>query len=399
MIQKPLSCKIKKSDIHLDYKNIIIESTDGYETEIKKMISIISDEIGKIWNGMWSWDDVILRFKKGHFLWLSLDDGSPISCSWVEKKSKEDLYIYNTYLMSELRGKGLAEKLFLFRNNLFYNLGFRKTLCVTDNIRAEKSLKKIGYENDNWLDIIYTFWSGGYDSTWLVYKLLLDGKKVQPIYIDDRVNHGGYHSNPLVTQRGGDTYPRKSTEIELKRQDWLRKEIYKRIPNSKELFLQTEIIDEPIHEDVDVHQLVKKYNEWIPEPIYKDKNGEPHWLEVQADLLARFQRQFGIEIYLSHENILEGEVWEIMDDYLEDGRLIVDKLPEEHKEWEVFSGFNHALRGTNKYEMLEEAKKLGFDDLLYYTWTCWWPVGDEPCNKCKLCKQRIIECRSIGDTT
>ena len=37
MIQKPLSCKIKKSDIHLDYKNIIIENTDGYETEIKKM--------------------------------------------------------------------------------------------------------------------------------------------------------------------------------------------------------------------------------------------------------------------------------------------------------------------------------------------------------------------------
>ena len=89
----------------------------------------------------------------------------------------------------------------------------------------------------------------------------------------------------------------------------------------------------------------------------------------------------------------------IMDDYLEDGKLIVDKLPEEHKEWEVFSGFNHVLRNTNKYEMLEEAKKLGFDDLLYYTWTCWWPVGDKPCNKCKLCKQRIIECRSLGDTT
>ncbi len=398
MIQKPLSCKIKKSDIHLDYKNIIIENTDGYETEIKKMISIISDEIGKIWDGMWTWDGVIERFEKGHFLWLSLDDDSPIACSWVEKKSKEDLYIYNTYLKPELRGKGLAEKLFLFRNNLFYNLGFRKTLCVTDNIRAENALKKIGYKNDNWLGLTYTFWSGGYDSTWLVYKLLLDGKKVQPIYIDDRVNHGGYHSNPLVTQRGGDTYPRRSTEIELKRQDWLREEIYKRIPDSKELFLQTIIIDQPIKEDVDVHELVEKYNEWIPEPIYKDKNGNPHWLEVQADLLARFQRQFGIEIYLSHENILTGEVWEIMDDYLEDGRLMVDKLPEEHKEWEVFSGFNHALRGTNKYKMLEEAKKLGFDDLLYYTWTCWWPVDDKPCNKCKLCKQRIIECRSIGDT-
>ena len=82
----------------MDYKNIIIENTDGYETEIKKMISIISDEIGKICDGMWTWDGVIERFDKGHFLWLSLDDDSPIACSWVEKKSKEDLYIYNTYL-------------------------------------------------------------------------------------------------------------------------------------------------------------------------------------------------------------------------------------------------------------------------------------------------------------
>ena len=112
--------------------------------------------------------------------------------------------------------------------------------------------------------------------------------------------------------------------------------------------------------------MVEKYNEWIPEPIYKDKDGEPHWLEVQADLLARFQRQFGIEIHLSHENVSYGEVWEIMDDYLEDGKLIVDKLPSELKEWEVFAGFNHALRGTNKHKMLEEAKELGSDDTILH---------------------------------
>ena len=67
----------------------------------------------------------------------------------------------------------------------------------------------------------------------------------------------------------------------------MREEIYKRIPNSEELFLQTPIIDEPIQEDKDVSQLVEKYNEWIPEPIYKDKDGEPHWLEVGFDLLLQ----------------------------------------------------------------------------------------------------------------
>ena len=118
MISKPLSCKIKKSDVQLDYENIIIKYIDGYEVEIKRMISIIHDEIGDIWDDIWTWDDVVDRFKKGHFLWLVLDEDSPIACSWFEKKSKKDLYIYNTYLIPELRGTGLTEKLFLFRNNL-----------------------------------------------------------------------------------------------------------------------------------------------------------------------------------------------------------------------------------------------------------------------------------------
>ena len=112
MISKPLSCKIKKSDVQLDYENIIIKYIDGYEVEIKKMISIIHDEIGDIWDDIWTWDDVVDRFKKGHFLWLVLDEDSPIACSWFEKKSKKDLYIYNTYLIPELRGKGLTEKIF-----------------------------------------------------------------------------------------------------------------------------------------------------------------------------------------------------------------------------------------------------------------------------------------------
>ena len=95
MIQKPLSCKIKKSDVQFDYENVIIKYTDGYESEIKKMISIIYDEIGDIWDEMWTWDDVVDRFEKGHFLWLVFDEGSPVACSWFEKKSKQDLYIYN----------------------------------------------------------------------------------------------------------------------------------------------------------------------------------------------------------------------------------------------------------------------------------------------------------------
>ena len=94
----------------------------------------------------------------------------------------------------------------------------------------------------------------------------------------------------------------------------------------------------------------------------------------------------------------DGEVWEALDDAIEDGKLNVDKLSDEYKEFEIYSGFNQPLRTTNKEEKLEDAKQLEFDELLYYTWTCWYPKDDEPCNECKMCKERIIECRSIGDT-
>ncbi len=64
-----------------------------------------------------------------------------------------------------------------------------------------------------------------------------------------------------------------------------------------------------------------------------------------------------------------------------------------------FLSFASSIIFLSKEEELEIAKQKGFDKLLYYTWTCWYPKDDEPCNECKMCKERIIECRSIGDTT
>jgi len=390
MIQKPLSCKLRKSDIHLDYKNIIIENTDEYEIEIKKMISIISDEIGEIWDGIWTWHDVIERFKKGHFLWLSLDDDSPIACSWCEVKSKEELYIYNTYLITKFRSDKMTFKeLFLIRNNTFYDLGYRKTLCMTDNPRAEKALRKVGYVNDNWKNVHYLLWTSGYDSTFLLCDLILEGKVVQPIYIDDRVNHGGYHSNPLVKQRGGDTYPRKSTEMELERMDWLQEKIYDEIPNSKSLLLPYVIISEPIEEDEKISKVIEKYNEWLPNTI-----SEKGWLPVYTDLMVRFQKQFGYDIYWGNDHI-EGEFYEEVDCSIEDGIMDVDKLPSKYKDLKIFSGLVQPLRHTNKKKMLKVAKQKGFDDLLYYTWTCWYPNDREPCGECHVCRERIIESKEI----
>ena len=192
-------------------------------------------------------------------------------------------------------------------------------------------------------------------------------------------------------------YPRKSTEIELERISWFRQKIYDFVENSEYLLLPIMEIYEPIAENEEISKVVEKYNEWIPETIYKSKSGNESWLEAQADIVLRFQKQFGLEIEYPIEHI-EDDWYEILDCAIEDGKFYKDRLPRKYQDLKVFGGFSYPSRHLTREEMLEDAKKHGFDELMYYTWTCWYPKNGEPCNECKICKERIIECRSIGDT-
>jgi len=175
---------------------------------------------------------------------------------------------------------------------------------------------------------------------------------------------------------------------------WLREKIYEVIPDSKKLLLETMVIDEPIKEDEHISKIVEKYNEWIPETVYKNKYGKDKWLPVQTDILLRFQKQFGLKVEFPIEHI-EGEWYEILDDTIVDGNIEVSKLPEEYKDLEVFSGFTCSIRDLYKEDILEIAKKDGYEEFLYYTWSCWYPIDGKPCNKCKVCEDRIIECREL----
>ena len=354
--------------------------------KLQDSIDIFQSELD--WTEMWSIEDAQKRLEKGWWFYVIEKKDKYIGWAWFDTPNKK---FCNLYVHKDYRNRGYGREFTYARlneckNQLIENVNMH---IHGWNKPTHKIINYIGWTPK----IYYTFWTGGYDSTFYVIKSLLEGKIVQPIYIDDRVNHGGYHANPLVKQRGGDTYPRKSTEIELERMDWLRYKIYDRIPNSKELLLKILVIDKPIKEDKHISKFVEKYNEWIPNTVYKNKHGENKWLPVQTDILLRFQKQFGLKIEFPIEHI-EGEWYEIMDDAIIDGNLDVSKLPEEHKDLEVFSGFIYSIRDLYKEDMLEIAKKDGYEELLYYTWSCWYPIDGKPCNKCKVCKDRIIECRN-----
>ena len=337
------------------------------------------------WQQMWTVEDSEKRLEDGWWFYVVEKDNKYIGWAWFDTPNKK---FCNLYVHKDYRNRGYGKELAYARlneckNQLIENVNMH---IHEWNKSTHKIINHIGWTPK----IYYTFWTGGYDSTFYVIKSLLEGKIVQPIYIDDRINHGGYHANPLIVQRGEpNKYPRKSTEIELERMDWLRNKIYDRIPNSKELLLDTIVIDEPIKEDEEISRVVEKYNEWIPDTVVSKG-----WLPVYTDLVARFQKQFGLEVFWANDHI-DGEFYEVFDDSIEDGKMKVDKLPSKYKDLKIFSGLNQPLRTTNKKEMLEEAEQFGFDELLYYTWTCWYPINEEPCGECHVCNERIIECKEI----
>ena len=337
------------------------------------------------WQQMWTVEDSEKRLEDGWWFYVVEKDNKYIGWAWFDTPNKK---FCNLYVHKDYRNRGYGREFTYARlneckNQLIENVNMH---IHEWNKSTHKIINHIGWTPK----IYYTFWTGGYDSTFYVIKSLLEGKIVQPIYIDDRINHGGYHANPLIVQRGEpNKYPRKSTEIELERMDWLRNKIYDRIPNSKELLLDTIVIDEPIKEDEEISRVVEKYNEWIPDTVVSKG-----WLPVYTDLVARFQKQFGLEVFWANDHI-DGEFYEVFDDSIEDGRMKVDKLPSKYKDLKIFSGLNQPLRTTNKKEMLEEAEQFGFDELLYYTWTCWYPINEEPCGECHVCNERIIECKEI----
>jgi len=369
---------------------VIPEITQVIKIDRQKLrggIDTFQDELD--WREMWTVEDSEKRLEDGWWFYVIEKDNKYIGWAWFDTETKR---FCNLYVHKDYRDSGYGKQLVYARLNECKKQNIKKVWMEVDDWNIP--IQKIGQELGWTPKIHYTFWTGGYDSTFLIYKFLLEGKIVQPIYIDDRVNHGGYHANSLVKQRGGDTYPRKSTEIELERMDWLRQRIYEKIEKSKYLLLETMVIDKPIEEDEEISKVVEKYNEWIPESLYRDKNGDTHWLEAQADMVLRFGKQFGYRINYPINNI-EDDWYEILDCAIKDGKFYSENLPEENKDLSMFGVFDYPSRHLKKEEMLKIAEKRGFDELLYYTWTCWYPKNGKPCNECKVCSERIIESKEI----
>ena len=70
---------------------------------------------------------------------------------------------------------------------------------------------------------------------------------------------------------------------------------------------------------------------------------------------------------------------------------MMDMYKTHNKSELIFRNLKFPLCGTSKKQMLEIAKRDGYDHILHLTISCWYPdKNGNPCNSCNMCRERII---------
>ena len=218
-------------------------------------------------------------------------------------------------------------------------------------------------------DIEYIFWSGGFDSTYLIlYALFASDVIVQPIYIKSCLDN-------YTCEEG-----RKNKELEILSIEKIRNEIKKFHPSSFNRLLKTIFIDklDISNEILDKAMTTFKSDTVTTRPIN------------QYTSIAEICKQ--MEIVASIGIVKDDERWRNIKlkhigtnkcsfDY-DDNKITTNYL--------LFERIRFPCIHLTKKEMLENAKHYKFDNMLELSFSCWFPLNGQPCNICDMCKHRII---------
>ena len=217
---------------------------------------------------------------------------------------------------------------------------------------------------------INLFWTGGYDSTFrLCQALLQENKIVTPIYISYK------HLDNLPNK----SYKRKSHAQELKAMNQIRKILINKYPYIKNRF--NNIINIP-YIKIKKNILRSMENLW--------REGRNHRSLSQYGGLAQVSLDLNKDIEIAVEKSRHSTMRNMVKKYVvkyPDGNYRI-KNPD--KNANIFRNMVFPTFYLSKQDMLNIAKNNGYDDILKYTWSCWFPKKGKPCNNCPMCYQRII---------
>lgn len=210
----------------------------------------------------------------------------------------------------------------------------------------------------------YVFWTSGWDSTYMVIRLLRDGFVVQPLYI----------INPK----------RKSRYYELAALDRLSELISQRIPTGKLLPYKTFELAE-IEPDTEVNQAFEQINQGLTE------GQRP--LGYQYRYLASFAKQHpefptigvGIEKLPDLNHGLYSLIHRL-------GKLTPDNQIDESSAPELLKllgKFDFPIINITEREMVDNIKAWGYKDIMEQIWFCHKPIRGKVCGACNPCTDKI----------
>lgn len=239
------------------------------------------------------------------------------------------------------------------------------------------------------------YWTGGFDSTFLVCKrLIIEKKPIQTYYLNfpcdgyqhnyNRFDSSNFHSCMIdneINSVDGDPYGRKSYGrysrlVEVKVMKKLRKMIIDRFPYTKDLFPKVNLIKElKIDSEVlsDAKVICDKY---------KSRPDRPD----QSLYMIQFSLDLNEDISVAWEADMDGE------DYCLSTRLVRKYLNKEMKVYSdtikelwLYRNWVLPLAKTYRLDMVDTARLYNFIDILEHTWSCRFPKENgDVCDDCTL---------------
>jgi len=266
-----------------------------------------------------------------------------------------------------------------------YNNGFNNQMILLNNDKfnntntnnTEKKTKKI---NNNPItnneEIHYLYWTGGYDSTFRLCEMLIDeGKIVQPIYVA-LVLDNDCQSEETCTK----LWLRRNRKEEYAAMENVAIKIKEKFPHIADRLLKTLIIDEHIKDDTfnfNFEKLFYSKNLW-------PKKRKTHQYLFLSKYAYYHKKPIDIGVLGIHEKSLLAKFLKKKLIKTDDNFIIkIKNHPLTYLRFPLF--------GRTKEDLLEKAQLNGYDDILKLTWSCWFPKDGKPCEKCPMCKERIVE--------
>ena len=229
--------------------------------------------------------------------------------------------------------------------------------------------QQVTIENFTTSNIVYVFWTGGYDSTFRICQALIDeGRTVQPIYISDIIDNLPQNSTRRMNKK-----------FEYSAMNKIREILNRRYPFTKRTLLQLmDIKKVDIDNDIAHHMRVLK------------SQGRVRRAVCQYGAMAQVTRNLEKNIEICVENEPGSMLNRTMSGKLDRHGRIKKNLKRGDESIHIFDRFIFSTIKLSKHDMLKIAKRNGYDNILRTTWSCWYPVNGKPCGRCIMCRERVV---------